>query len=297
MNVQSDFNKKCYKERKSMKIIETIQELKQFVGEQKAAGKSIGLVPTMGYLHEGHQSLMKQARKENDTVIVSDFVNPIQFGPNEDYDAYPRDLAHDTQKASQEGVDVLFVPSVEEMYPQNYATYTEVEGLTENLCGAQRPGHFRGVCTVVLKLFHLTKADRAYFGQKDIQQLMIIRRMAQDLNLDIEIIGLPIVREEDGLAKSSRNKYLSPQERKDALSLSQALQTARMMIGQGERSAEVLRQAMQEIFDKLPCTIDYIKIVDRETLKDTDSVDRPSIIALAIKFGNTRLIDNMTVGF
>lgn len=280
-----------------MKIIETIQELKQFVGEQKAAGKSIGLVPTMGYLHEGHQSLMKQARKENDTVIVSDFVNPIQFGPNEDYDAYPRDLAHDTQKASQEGVDVLFVPSVEEMYPQNYATYTEVEGLTENLCGAQRPGHFRGVCTVVLKLFHLTKADRAYFGQKDIQQLMIIRRMAQDLNLDIEIIGLPIVREEDGLAKSSRNKYLSPQERKDALSLSQALQTARMMIGQGERSAEVLRQAMQEIFDKLPCTIDYIKIVDRETLKDTDSVDRPSIIALAIKFGNTRLIDNMTVGF
>lgn len=280
-----------------MKIIETIQELKQFVGEQKAAGKSIGLVPTMGYLHEGHQSLMKQARKENDTVIVSDFVNPIQFGPNEDYDAYPRDLAHDTQKASQEGVDVLFVPSVEEMYPQNYATYTEVEGLTENLCGAQRPGHFRGVCTVVLKLFHLTKADRAYFGQKDIQQLMIIRRMVQDLNLDIEIIGLPIVREEDGLAKSSRNKYLSPQERKDALSLSQALQTARMMIGQGERSAEVLRQAMQEIFDKLPCTIDYIKIVDRETLKDTDSVDRPSIIALAIKFGNTRLIDNMTVGF
>lgn len=280
-----------------MKIIETIQELKQFVGEQKAAGKSIGLVPTMGYLHEGHQSLMKQARKENDTVIVSDFVNPIQFGPNEDYDAYPRDLAHDMQKACQEGVDVLFVPSVEEMYPQNYATYTEVEGLTENLCGAQRPGHFRGVCTVVLKLFHLTKADRAYFGQKDIQQLMIIRRMAQDLNLDIEIIGLPIVREEDGLAKSSRNKYLSPQERKDALSLSQALQTARMMIGQGERSAEVLRQAMQEIFDKLPCTIDYIKIVDRETLKDTDSVDRPSIIALAIKFGNTRLIDNMTVGF
>lgn len=280
-----------------MKVIKTVEELESFVKEQKKSGKSIGLVPTMGYLHEGHQSLMKQARKENDVVIVSDFVNPIQFGPNEDYDAYPRDLEHDMAMASAEAVDILFVPSVEDMYPSSYSTYVNVEGLTENLCGAQRPGHFRGVCTVVLKLFNLTKADRAYFGKKDVQQLMIIRRMVQDLNLDIEIIGLPIIREEDGLAKSSRNKYLSPQERKDALSLSQALQTAKLMIDQGETRSEVLYQAMKAIFDKLPCTIDYIKIVDRETLKDTDSVQEPSIIALAIKFGTTRLIDNMTVGF
>lgn len=280
-----------------MRVIESVEELKRFVKEQRGAGKSIGLVPTMGYLHEGHQSLMRQARKENDVVIVSDFVNPIQFGPDEDYDAYPRDLVHDVEKASAEGADILFAPSVEDMYPPNYATYTEVEGLTDNLCGAQRPGHFRGVCTVVLKLFNMTKADRAYFGQKDIQQLMIIRRMVQDLELDIEVVGMPIIRESDGLAKSSRNKYLSLQERKDALSLSQALGLARSMVDQGETSAEVLRAAMKEIFDKLPCTIDHIKIVDPKTLKDTDQVKGPVIIALAIKFGTTRLIDNTTVGF
>lgn len=280
-----------------MRVIEDLKELKQFVKEQKKLGKSIGLVPTMGYLHEGHQALMKKAREENDVVIVSDFVNPIQFGPNEDYDAYPRNLEHDIEKSSEQGVDILFVPSVEDMYPNNYATYINVEGLTDNLCGAQRPGHFRGVCTVVLKLFNITKANRAYFGKKDIQQLMIIRRMVKDLDLDIEIIPLPIIRENDGLAKSSRNKYLSSEQRKDALSLSQALELAESMIEKGEKNTKILKEAMKEVFEKLPCTIDYIKIVDGESFKDIENITGPSIIALAIKFGTTRLIDNKTIGF
>lgn len=278
-----------------MQVIKTVQELKTFVDKQKKEGKTIGLVPTMGYLHEGHQSLMRNARKENDIVIVSNFVNPIQFGPNEDYDSYPRDLEHDIEKASSQQVDIMFVPSVEEMYPQNYASYVNVEGLTDNLCGAQRPGHFRGVCTVVLKLFNLTKATRAYFGKKDIQQLMIIKRMVKDLNLDIEIFGVDIVRESDGLAKSSRNKYLSETEREQAIALHEALELAKSMIEQGETKSEVLHRAMQNVFEKLPCTIDYIKIVDCETLQDSESVEKPSIIALAIKFGNTRLIDNMLI--
>lgn len=280
-----------------MKVIEDLKELKQFVKEQKKLGKSIGLVPTMGYLHEGHQALMKKAREENDIVIVSDFVNPIQFGPNEDYDAYPRNLEHDIEKCTEQGVDILFVPTVEDMYSTNYATYVNVEGLTDNLCGAQRPGHFRGVCTVVIKLFNITKANRAYFGKKDIQQLMIIRRMVRDLDIDIEIVALPIIRETDGLAKSSRNKYLSDEQRKAALSLSKALELAQTMIDKGEKNTKVLREAMREIFEKLPCTIDYIKIVDGETLKDIENITGPSIIALAIKFGTTRLIDNRTVGF
>lgn len=280
-----------------MKIIETLKELKQFVNEQKKLDKSIGLVPTMGYLHEGHQALMKKARKENDIVIVSDFVNPIQFGPNEDYDAYPRNLEHDIEKSSEQDVDVLFIPSVKDMYPDNYATYVNVEDLTDNLCGAQRPGHFRGVCTVVLKLFNITKANRAYFGEKDIQQLIIIRRMVKDLDLDIQIIPLPIVRENDGLAKSSRNKYLSPEQRKDALSLFKALELAQTMIDKGEKNTKILKEAMREIFEKLPCIIDYIKIVDGETLKDIENITGTSIIALAIKFGTTRLIDNKIIGF
>ncbi len=192
-----------------MKVLKSTTELKSYVREVQEAGKSIGLVPTMGYLHEGHLSLMKKAREENDIVIVSDFVNPIQFGPNEDYDAYPRDLERDAELAKSVGVDIVFAPSVEEMYPSHFSTFVEVEGLTEHLCGAQRPGHFRGVCTVVMKLFHLTRVDRAYFGKKDIQQLMILRRMAEDMNMNVEIVGMPIIREEDGLAKSSRNKYLS----------------------------------------------------------------------------------------
>lgn len=280
-----------------MRVIEDLKELKQFVKEQKKLGKSIGLVPTMGYLHEGHQALMKKAREENDIVIVSDFVNPIQFGPNEDYDAYPRNLEHDIEKSSEQGVDILFVPSVEDMYSDNYATYVNVESLTDNLCGAQRPGHFRGVCTVVLKLFNITKANRAYFGKKDIQQLIIICRMVKDLDLDIEIVALPIIRENDGLAKSSRNKYLSIQQRKDALSLSKALELAQSMIEKGEKDTKILKEAMREIFEKLPCTIDYIKIVDGESLKDIENITGAAIIALAVKFGKTRLIDNKTVGF
>lgn len=280
-----------------MKVLHTVEELKLFVKETRQSGKTIGLVPTMGYLHEGHQSLMKQARIENDVVIVSDFVNPIQFGPNEDYESYPRDLQRDVKMAEAQGVDAVFAPSVEEMYPEHYASYVSVEGLTDNLCGLQRPGHFRGVCTVVMKLFNLSDADRAYFGKKDIQQLMIIRRMVKDLNLRVEIIGMPIIREEDGLAKSSRNKYLSESQRKDATVLNRALKLAEAMIEAGETSAKTLIEAMTEQIVSVPCEIDYIQIVDRESLQDTDSVATPSIIALAVKFGTTRLIDNMTVRF
>lgn len=280
-----------------MKVLHTVEELKLFVKETRQSGKTIGLVPTMGYLHEGHQSLMKQARIENDVVIVSDFVNPIQFGPNEDYESYPRDLQRDVRMAEGQGVDAVFAPSVEEMYPEHYASYVSVEGLTDNLCGLQRPGHFRGVCTVVMKLFNLSDADRAYFGKKDIQQLMIIRRMVEDLNLRVEIIGMPIIREEDGLAKSSRNKYLSESQRKDATVLNRALKLAEAMIEAGETSAKTLIEAMTEQIVSVPCEIDYIQIVDRESLQDTDSVATPSIIALAVKFGTTRLIDNMTVRF
>ncbi|MDO4754495.1 MAG: pantoate--beta-alanine ligase [Bacillota bacterium] len=280
-----------------MKIMKSREELQSFVRRAQAEGKSIGLVPTMGYLHEGHLSLMKKAREENDIVIVSDFVNPIQFGPNEDYESYPRDLERDVELAQSAGVDVVFAPTAEEMYPSHYATFVEVEGLTDHLCGAQRPGHFRGVCTVVMKLFHLSKATRAYFGKKDIQQLMILRRMAEDMNMDIELVGMPIVREDDGLAKSSRNKYLSEAQRKDALVLSRALKTAEEMIQGGEVRASKLYEEMKNIIESVPCTVDYIKIVDCETLKDTDSVEKPSVIALAVRFGTTRLIDNMTVGF
>lgn len=280
-----------------MKIVKTAAELKNFTREIHRAGKSIGLVPTMGYLHEGHLSLMKRAREENDIVIVSDFVNPIQFGPNEDYEAYPRDLDRDVELAKSAGVDAVFAPSVEEMYPSHYATFVEVERLTDHLCGAQRPGHFRGVCTVVMKLFHLSKANRAYFGKKDIQQLMILRRMSEDMNMDIEIIGMPIIREEDGLAKSSRNKYLSETQRQDALVLSRALKAAEKLIEGGELRSEKLYDEMKRIIESVPCRIDYLKIVDRDTLEDTDSVEKPSVIALAVRFGTTRLIDNMTVGF
>ncbi len=280
-----------------MKVLKSTTELKSYVREVQEAGKSIGLVPTMGYLHEGHLSLMKKAREENDIVIVSDFVNPIQFGPNEDYDAYPRDLERDAELAKSVGVDIVFAPSVEEMYPSHFSTFVEVEGLTEHLCGAQRPGHFRGVCTVVMKLFHLTRADRAYFGKKDIQQLMILRRMAEDMNMNVEIVGMPIIREEDGLAKSSRNKYLSETQRKDALVLSCALKAAKKLIDEGERRSEKLYEEMKAVITSVPCDIDYLKIVDRDTLEDTDTVENPSVIALAVRFGTTRLIDNMTVGF
>lgn len=280
-----------------MKVLKSTTELKSYVREVQEAGKSIGLVPTMGYLHEGHLSLMKKAREENDIVIVSDFVNPIQFGPNEDYDAYPRDLERDAELAKSVGVDIVFAPSVEEMYPSHFSTFVEVEGLTEHLCGAQRPGHFRGVCTVVMKLFHLTRVDRAYFGKKDIQQLMILRRMAEDMNMNVEIVGMPIIREEDGLAKSSRNKYLSETQRKDALVLSCALKAAKKLIDEGERRSEKLYEEMKAVITSVPCDIDYLKIVDRDTLEDTDTVENPSVIALAVRFGTTRLIDNMTVGF
>ena len=228
-----------------MKICETIEEVRGIVGEWKKEGKSVGFVPTMGYLHEGHQSLMEAARRENDRVVVSIFVNPMQFGPTEDLDSYPRDLERDCGVCRTAGVDLVFHPQPEEMYPDGFCSYADMNGLTGELCGRTRPTHFRGVQTVVLKLFHIVTPDRAYFGQKDAQQLAVIRRMVRDLNLDIEICGCPIVREPDGLAKSSRNTYLSPEERQAALILSKSLAEAARLIDGGERDAGAIREKMR----------------------------------------------------
>ncbi|HBF69599.1 MAG TPA: pantoate--beta-alanine ligase, partial [Thermotoga sp.] len=224
-----------------MKIIETIEEMKKFSEEMREKKKTIGFVPTMGYLHEGHLSLVRRARDENDVVVVSIFVNPTQFGPNEDYERYPRDFERDRKLLEKENVDCIFHPSVEEMYPPDFSTYVEETKLSKNLCGRSRPGHFRGVCTVVTKLFNIVKPHRAYFGQKDAQQFRVLRRMVRDLNMDVEMIECPIVREPDGLAMSSRNVYLSPEERQQALSLYQSLKIAENLYLNGERDAEKIK--------------------------------------------------------
>lgn len=279
-----------------MVTIEKISELKKMVKQVQNKGQRVGIVPTMGYFHEGHLSLIRRARKENDLVVVSLFVNPIQFGPKEDLATYPRDLKHDRELAAGAGADILFTPEVAAMYPPNFQTYVEVTEVSQNLCGASRPGHFRGVATVVLKLFNIVKADRAYFGEKDAQQLRVIRRMATDLNLDIEIIGCPIVRESDGLAMSSRNVYLNDQERQAALVLQRALQTAKQLIENGERDSQVVNRRMQDVFGKEPlATIDYIEIVSGETLESLTVLTGEVLIAVAAKVGKTRLIDNMAI--
>lgn len=276
-----------------MNILQRIQEVREYIREQKMNGKTIGLVPTMGYLHEGHLSLVTRAKKECDLVVMSIFVNPIQFGPNEDFERYPRDLEHDEAMAQKAGVDVLFVPSVEVMYPQPILTYVNVEGITENLCGMSRPGHFRGVTTVVSKLFHIVQPDKAFFGQKDIQQVRVIEQMVEDLNMPVEIIPCPIVREADGLALSSRNVYLSPEERKQARSLFASIQLAEKAFASGERdSGRLIQMVTQRIKEESPADIDYVKIVNRKNLSDIVRIDEPAILALAVRFGNTRLIDN-----
>jgi pantoate--beta-alanine ligase len=276
-----------------MRVFNTIDELKSIIKAQKKEGKSIGFVPTMGYLHEGHLSLARRSVAENEFTVLSVFVNPAQFGPNEDYDSYPRDIEGDAQKAESAGVDVLFSPSVTEMYPKGYNTFVEVFGITEKLCGKSRPGHFRGVCTVVLKLFNLVEADRAYFGQKDAQQAAVIRKMAKELNINTQIIACPIVREDDGLAMSSRNVYLKPAERKSALILSKTLEKAEEMFRNGERNAAVIKQFMIEsIQSESLAEIDYVEVVHPESLEDIDIIDDKALAALAVKFGATRLIDN-----
>jgi len=277
-----------------MKIIESIEEMRNFSREQKKIGKRIGFVPTMGYLHEGHLSLISKGKELSDLVVVSIFVNPIQFSPGEDYESYPRDLKRDCQLLEGVGCDCLFIPSVQEMYPPGFLTSVQVEKITMVLCGASRPGHFKGVTTVVCKLFNIIEPDLAVFGQKDAQQAVVIKRMVKDLNLDIEIIVSPTVRESDGLAMSSRNVYLSEEERRDATVLFQALKEANARIEKGERNPLILKSFLRQMIEnKKTAEIDYIEIVDGEELQEIDILKGKVLIALAVKFGKARLIDNL----
>ena len=275
-----------------MKIVSTIEEVRAQVKEWKKEGQSIGFVPTMGYLHEGHMSLI-DAAGENDKVVVSIFVNPMQFGPTEDLASYPRDLEHDAKLCEEHGVDLIFHPTPEEMYGDQFYSYVDMDVLTKELCGLSRPIHFRGVCTVVTKLFNIVTPDRAYFGQKDAQQLAVIKRMVKDLNMPLTITGCPIIREEDGLAKSSRNTYLSPEERKAALVLSRSIFLGKEMVEKGERDCKRILAAMTEEIEKEPLAkIDYVKIVDLDTMQQVEKIDRGILAAIAVYIGKTRLIDN-----
>ena len=276
-----------------MLIYGQIKQVREAVKEWKREGKSVGFVPTMGYLHEGHKSLIDAARRENDKVVVSIFVNPMQFGPTEDLDSYPRDLNRDAKLCEDAGVDIIFHPEADEMYADGFCSYVDMNGLTTELCGKTRPIHFRGVQTVVLKLFHIVTPDRAYFGQKDAQQLAVIRRMVRDLNFDIEIVGCPIVRETDGLAMSSRNTYLNEEERKAALVLSQAVRLGEELIEAGEKNAAVIKEKMIAHIEAEPLAkIDYVEIVDAQSLEPVSEIRGEILAAMAVYIGKTRLIDN-----
>ena len=274
-------------------VATTVKEVREQVKAWKKEGLTVGFVPTMGYLHEGHQSLIKRAVAENDRVVVSIFVNPMQFGPTEDLESYPRDLEKDSALVEATGANLIFHPEPEEMYTDAFCSFVDMSVLTEELCGLSRPIHFRGVCTVVSKLFHIVTPDRAYFGQKDAQQLAIIKRMVLDLNMDIEIVGCPIIREEDGLAKSSRNTYLSTEERKAALILSKTIKLGEEMVKNGETDAAKVVDAMKKNIEMEPmANIDYVKIVDAMTMQQIPTIDRPILCAMAVYIGKTRLIDN-----
>jgi pantoate--beta-alanine ligase len=274
-------------------LVKEIKELRTLIKGWKREGLSVGFVPTMGALHEGHESLIKRAVAENDKVVVSVFVNPTQFGPNEDYDAYPRDINKDLNLCMNAGAAVVFNPEPSEMYFENKSTSVSVSKLTSVLCGAKRPGHFDGVCLVVSKLFNIVTPDRAYFGQKDAQQVAVLKRMVRDLNIDIEIIPCPIIREEDGLAKSSRNTYLSQEERKAALVLSRSLNLAKALLDGGERNAAKIKEAMIEEINKEPLAkIDYIEIVDSDSLENVENIEKSILVPIAVYIGKTRLIDN-----
>ena len=276
-----------------MKVTKTVEETRKLVKAWKQEGKSIGLVPTMGFLHEGHASLIRRCREENDIVVVSDFVNPTQFGPNEDLEAYPRDFKRDSELCESLGADLIFHPEPEEMYHDPHA-FVSIDLLSETLCGKTRPIHFKGVCTVVSKLFHIVTPDKAYFGQKDAQQLAIIRKMVQDLNFDIQIVGCPIVREEDGLAKSSRNTYLNAEERKAALCLSKAIRRGMDVIHPQANASEVLGE-MRTIIEAEPLArIDYVSMVDALTMQPVEKVEKDVLVAMAVYIGKTRLIDNFS---
>lgn len=279
-----------------MKIVTTPAEMQKTAQRLRGDGKTIGFVPTMGFLHEGHLSLMKIARAHCDVLVVSIFVNPTQFGPNEDLDAYPRDFERDEKLCREEGVDVLFYPTPSTMYLDAHSVWVDEESLSGVLCGASRPGHFRGVCTVVAKLLNLVLPDVMVLGEKDAQQLRILRRMVRDLNFPVEIVSGPTHREADGLAMSSRNKYLSPTERAEALCLFQGLEKVKALFAAGERDAEVLKNAVRKIIAKTSGTVDYIEVLDDETLQVFQPLEDSALMALAVRFSGARLIDNVVLG-
>lgn len=276
-----------------MKIIETVKEMRDFIKQAKGQGKTIALVPTMGSLHEGHLTLMRRAGEVCDIVVASIFVNPTQFGPNEDFDKYPRDLTGDSQAAASAGVQVIFHPKVKEMYPDGYASFIEIEGITEKLCGLSRPGHFRGVATVVNKLLNIIEPDKAFFGQKDAQQVLVLQRMVADFNINVSLEVVPIVREADGLAMSSRNAFLSAEERRAGLVLSRSLKLAEELVAQGERNVETIRsKVMEKIQTEKLAACDYVEIFNYPALQEISILQDKAILALAVRIGKTRLIDN-----
>ncbi|MEE3467647.1 MAG: pantoate--beta-alanine ligase [Eubacterium sp.] len=280
----------------SINIVASPDEVRKQVKEWRAQGLSVGLVPTMGYLHEGHQSLIANSVKQNDKTVVSVFVNPIQFGPNEDLATYPRDLERDARLCEETGADLIFHPEPSDMYADDFCTFVDMDRVTKNLCGKTRPTHFRGVCTVCSKLFHIVGPDRAYFGQKDAQQLAVIRRMVRDLNFDLEIVGCPIIREDDGLAKSSRNTYLSPAEREAATVLHKALVKGEELIRDGETNATVVKEVIRATIDAEPLAeIDYVEAVDFDSIEPIDSITGNVLVAIAVYIGSTRLIDNFII--
>jgi pantoate--beta-alanine ligase len=277
----------------AIEVINTIKEMQEYSDGLRRKSRTIAFVPTMGFLHEGHLSLMRQGKKHGDELVVSIFVNPTQFGPGEDLETYPRDMERDLKLTREEGVNVVFSPDAEELYPDKFQTYVNLEKLPNHLCGISRPHFFRGVATVVTKLFNIVKPHYAVFGQKDYQQLAVIRQMVRDLNMDIEIIGVPTVREPDGLAMSSRNAYLKPEQRPSALTLYKSLNQAQELLESGGKDAEKIIHFLSDLITSYPDTeIDYISICDPETLVDMKTIDRPALLALAVKVGKTRLIDN-----
>ena len=277
-------------------IVASPEDVRKKVKEWRKEGLSVGLVPTMGYLHEGHQSLIQKSVEQNDRTVVSVFVNPIQFGPKEDLATYPRDLERDAKLCEDTGADLIFHPEPSDMYADDFCTFIDMDKVTKNLCGKTRPTHFRGVCTVCGKLFHIVAPDRAYFGQKDAQQLAVIRRMVRDLNFDLEIVGCPIVREEDGLAKSSRNTYLSPAERQAATILHKALAEGEELINNGETNATVIKETIRSRIDTEPLAeIDYVEVVDFDSIEPIDRIRGNVLVAIAVYIGKTRLIDNIIV--
>ena len=280
-------------ERRTMKIAYTVEDVKSQVRQWKKEGFTVGLVPTMGYLHEGHESLIKRAVAENDRVVVSVFLNPTQFAPNEDLASYPRDFEADTKLCEGAGAALVFHPEPSEMYAEDACTFVDMTAVTKELCGKSRPIHFRGVCTVVNKLMNISMADRAYFGQKDAQQLAVIRRMVRDLNMNVEVVGCPIIREADGLAKSSRNTYLSEEERKAGLVLSQAVKLEQKLVAEGEKSAAAVTGAMSELISAEPLAkIDYVSMVSWDSIEPVETIEGPVLVAMAVYIGKTRLIDN-----